>query len=107
MRIAFIVLLFAFLSSFHVLKAAEGCVSDTTVCDDYSCCSKDDPTPAGMMLTLRGSLQLTPNRLSPSEQLRLGGAFSVRGYSEGDYLADYGGFVTNELSVPTYFFPAD
>lgn len=63
--------------------------------------------PAGMMLTLRGSLQLTPDRLAPSEQLRLGGAFSVRGYSEGDYLADYGGFVTNELSVPSYFFPED
>ncbi len=63
--------------------------------------------PAGMMLTSRGNWQLTPDRLAPSEQLRLGGAFSVRGYSEGDYLADYGAFITNELSVPSYFFPED
>lgn len=63
--------------------------------------------PAGMMLTSRANWQLTPDRLAPSEQLRLGGAFSVRGYSEGDYLADYGAFLTNELSIPSYFFPED
>jgi len=63
--------------------------------------------PVGMMLTLRGNAQLSPDRLAPSEQLRLGGAFSVRGYSEGDYLADYGAFLTNELSIPSYFFPED
>lgn len=61
--------------------------------------------PLGMTFTLRGSMQLTPDRLAPSEQFRLGGAFSVRGYSEGDYLADYGAFLTNEISIPSYFFP--
>jgi len=63
--------------------------------------------PKGMLFTVRGNMQLTPDRVAPSEQFRLGGAFSVRGYSEGDYLADYGGLLTNELSVPTYFFPED
>lgn len=62
--------------------------------------------PMGLTHAARTELQLTPDRLSPSEQFRLGGAFSVRGYSEGDYLADYGGFITNEIFVPTYFFPA-
>ena len=63
--------------------------------------------PYGLTHALRTEVQLTPDRLSPSEQFRLGGAFSVRGYSEGDYLADYGGFITNEIYVPTYIFPAE
>lgn len=63
--------------------------------------------PWGMMYTFRGQLQLTNDPLAPSEQLRLGGAFAVRGYPEGEYLADYGAFMTNELYIPTYFFPKD
>lgn len=63
--------------------------------------------PLGMMLALRSTWQLSNDRLPPSEQLRLGGAFSVRGYPEGDYLADYGGFLSTELYVPSYFFPKD
>ncbi len=63
--------------------------------------------PWGMTYAFRGQTQLTNDRLPPSEQLRLGGAFSVRGYSEGEYLADYGAFMTNELYVPSYFFPKD
>ena len=63
--------------------------------------------PKDMMYVFRGQLQLTNNPLPPSEQLALGGAFAVRGYSQGEYLADYGGFITNELYVPTYFFPKD
>ncbi len=63
--------------------------------------------PAGITHTFRADAQFTPDRLAPSEQFRLGGAFSVRGYSEGDYLADYGAFFTNEFYIPTYFFPKD
>ncbi len=63
--------------------------------------------PFGMTYAFRGQMQLTNDRLAPSEQIRLGGAFSVRGYAEGEYLADYGAFMTNEIYVPTYFFPKD
>ncbi len=63
--------------------------------------------PWGMTYAFRGQAQLTNDRLPPSEQLRLGGAFSVRGYSEGEYLSDYGAFMTNELYIPSYFFPKD
>ncbi len=59
----------------------------------------------GVMLALKGTTQFTSDRLPPSEQLRMGGAFSVRGYSEGEYLADYGGFGTAEVYVPAFFFP--
>jgi hemolysin activation/secretion protein len=63
--------------------------------------------PADMTLVARGSLQLSNDRLPPSEQLRLGGAFSVRGYPESDYLADSGAFLTTEVYMPTYFVPDD
>jgi hemolysin activation/secretion protein len=59
------------------------------------------------MYTFRGQLQLTNTPLAPSEQLPLGGAFAVRGYPEGEYLADYGAFMANDLLIPTYFFPKD
>ncbi len=63
--------------------------------------------PKDMTLALRGNLQLTPDSLAPSEQIRLGGAFSVRGYQEGEYLADYGAYLANEIYIPAYFFPAN
>lgn len=63
--------------------------------------------PLGMTLLSRASWQLTPDKLAASEQFRLGGAFSVRGYEEGSYLADYGGLLTHEILIPAYFFPED
>ena len=61
--------------------------------------------PFGLMYAFRGQAQLTNNAVAPSEQLQLGGAMAVRGYPEGEYLADYGAYMTNELYIPTYFFP--
>ena len=63
--------------------------------------------PGDLAMGLRGSAQLSPDSLPPSEQLHLGGAFSVRGYAESEYLSDYGGQFSAELFIPTYFFPAD
>ena len=62
---------------------------------------------SGLGLAFRSSLQLSNDYLPPSEQFRLGGAYSVRGYPEGEYVADYGGTGSAELYVPTYFFPKD
>ncbi len=63
--------------------------------------------PWGLMYVFREQMQLSNDRLPPSEQFRLGGAFSVRGYSEGEYLADYGALMTHEIYVPSYFFSRD
>ncbi len=63
--------------------------------------------PAAMMLGLKFASQLTEDKLAPSEQFRMGGAYSLRGYEEGEYLADYGARLSTEILVPTYFFPKD
>ncbi|MDX2085465.1 MAG: ShlB/FhaC/HecB family hemolysin secretion/activation protein [Candidatus Melainabacteria bacterium] len=39
--------------------------------------------PKGNLLVLRGYGQLTPSDLPPAELMQIGGAYSVRGYSEG------------------------
>ena len=61
----------------------------------------------GSYLTVRTQLQLASRTLASSEQFQLGGADSVRGYPEGDYLADAGGCVNFDWFFPSYFIPAD
>ena len=56
--------------------------------------------PWGTSLVFRGSSQLANDRLVPAEQMRLGGFDSVRGYPEGEFLADYGYQTTIELRAP-------
>lgn len=55
------------------------------------------PGPWGTSLLVRGSAQLTTDRLVPAEQFRLGGFDTVRGYPEGEFLADSGFQGTLEL----------
>lgn len=56
--------------------------------------------PWGTSLLMRATGQLASDRLVPAEQLRLGGFETVRGYPEGEYLADYGYHTTLELRAP-------
>ena len=46
--------------------------------------------PANNLLLFRAYGQFTPDALVPAEMMQLGGAFSVRGYSEGLLLGDRG-----------------
>lgn len=56
---------------------------------------------------IRFSGQAASEKLTPQEQMFLGGIDSVRGYPSGDYLAD-SGFASNfELLVPAFFLPGD
>jgi len=61
--------------------------------------------PGTAYLTARGTAQLTPDPLTPSEQLSLGGARSVRGYQEGEYLGDHGAFASFDVYFPASFLP--
>lgn len=54
----------------------------------------------GSNLVLRLSGQVSSDRLVFGEQFRLGGFETVRGYPEGEYLADYGYQSTVELRTP-------
>lgn len=54
----------------------------------------------GWTVLLRGEGQLASGALLPSEQLGMGGARTVRGYQERDYLADAGWWVAAEARSP-------
>jgi hemolysin activation/secretion protein len=54
---------------------------------------------------IRSQFQIASQSLAPSEQLQLGGADSVRGYPEGDYLADTGACVNFDWVFPMYIIP--
>jgi len=57
------------------------------------------------VLILRGSMQVSPDRLISSEQFRIGGMDTVRGYAEGEYLGDKGFIGSAEIRIPPYFLP--
>lgn len=69
--------------------------------------ARNQKMPFESRLVFKGSFQLPSHKLSSSEALYMGGASSVRGYPEGDYLADTGFLVSTELRMPSYFFPED
>jgi len=56
---------------------------------------------------IRSQFQIPTHTLPSSEQLQLGGFNSVRGYAEGDYLADLGFFIRNDWFLPMYLIPKD
>ncbi|MEB3287603.1 MAG: POTRA domain-containing protein [Vampirovibrionales bacterium] len=56
--------------------------------------------PYNSLLILRGSAQFTPDALPPIEQYQLGGAFSVRGFSEGLLIGDRGYNLSAEVRTP-------
>ncbi len=51
--------------------------------------------------------QFTDDPLVNSEQMGFGGADSIRGFPENDYLADYGWMSTIELRTPAFIFPRE
>ncbi|MBN2119619.1 MAG: ShlB/FhaC/HecB family hemolysin secretion/activation protein [Candidatus Omnitrophica bacterium] len=61
--------------------------------------------PWGSYLSLRSQFQVASNSLPSCEQFQLGGFNSVRGYPEGDYLADIGTSLNCEWVFPTYLIP--
>ena len=56
---------------------------------------------------IRSQFQVASHTLAPSEQLQLGGMDSVRGYPEGDYLADTGAVANFDWVFPMYIIPKE
>ena len=61
--------------------------------------------PFGSYLLVNSQFQAASHTLPSSEQLQLGGMTSVRGYPEGDYLADVGATLNMDWVFQSYFFP--
>lgn len=61
--------------------------------------------PFGIQDVTRVMGQYSPNLLNSAEQLQVGGAFTVRGYKEGQFIGDGGYVFSNEVRVPFYIFP--
>src|SRR5262249_20300406 len=53
--------------------------------------------PFGAMWLTRATAQFTPDSLPTAEAYQIGGAFSVRGYTEGLLLGDRGYNISNEI----------
>jgi hemolysin activation/secretion protein len=60
------------------------------------------PTPRGVELLARASLQLTPDPLLAIERMPLGGPDSVRGYRSHELLRDNAALASLELRVPIW-----
>jgi hemolysin activation/secretion protein len=63
--------------------------------------------PLASYVSVRSQFQAASHTLPSSEQLQLGGANSVRGYPEGEYLADIGTVLNVEWVFPSYIFPKE
>lgn len=61
------------------------------------------PLSSYLIASIRG--QYVEGPLVNSEQLSLGGANTIRGFPENEYLADYGWISTVELRTPAFIFP--
>jgi len=68
--------------------------------------SRNQSMPWGSYLVIRSQFQAASHTLPTSEQLQLGGESSVRGYPEGDYLADIGADLDTDWYFPSYFIPS-
>ncbi|MFH1692218.1 MAG: POTRA domain-containing protein [Candidatus Omnitrophota bacterium] len=67
--------------------------------------SRIQKMPWGTYLFLKSDFQIASHTLPSSEQIQFGGANSVRGYPEGDYLADIGGSLNMEWVFPMFLIP--
>ncbi len=63
--------------------------------------------PFSCLLVTSAKGQIADNPLVNSEQFSLGGADSIRGFPENEYLADYGWASTFELRTPAFVFPKE
>ena len=63
--------------------------------------------PFGTEGLFRFEGQLTPDKLTPSEEYFFGGALTVRGYPESDYGADQGILTSLEHHTPLFFLPEE
>lgn len=62
--------------------------------------------PFGTFGVFRALGQYTPDRLPPIEQFQVGGAYTVRGYTEGELIGDQGFVLSGEWHIPFFIVPS-
>jgi hemolysin activation/secretion protein len=67
--------------------------------------SRTQRMPWGSYLLIKSQFQAASHTLPSSEQVQIGGGSSIRGYPEGDYIADMGGFADFDWVFPCYIIP--
>ncbi|MDE2027340.1 MAG: ShlB/FhaC/HecB family hemolysin secretion/activation protein [Candidatus Omnitrophica bacterium] len=67
--------------------------------------SRTQAMPWGSYIQIKSQFQAAVHTLPTSELLQLGGVGSVRGYPQGDYLADIGGYMDTDWYFPNYLIP--
>ena len=88
----------------NTLSSRPGADGDFTKYDQYL--SRTQRMPWDSYLQIRSQFQAPSRTLPTSEQLQLGGENSVRGYPQGDYLADIGGDMEMDWFFPMYLIPS-
>lgn len=63
--------------------------------------------PWDSYMQIKSQFQAASRSLPSSEQFQLGGESSIRGYPEGDYMADIGGNLKTDWVFPMYLFPQE
>lgn len=63
--------------------------------------------PQESYISIRSQFQTTSATLPSSEQFQIGGMSTVRGYPEGEYIADIGASLNVDWFFPCYLFPKD
>ncbi|MFH1848539.1 MAG: ShlB/FhaC/HecB family hemolysin secretion/activation protein, partial [Candidatus Omnitrophota bacterium] len=61
--------------------------------------------PFESYMTIRSQFQLASRTLPSLEQMQFGGMYSVRGYPEGEYMADAGASLNMDWFFPAYIIP--
>jgi hemolysin activation/secretion protein len=61
--------------------------------------------PFGVQDVFKVIGQYSDDQLNSAEQIQVGGAFTVRGYKEGQMIGDSGLVISNEVRVPFFFLP--
>lgn len=63
--------------------------------------------PWGTYLQLKAVYQAVSEKVPSSEGIYMGGASTIRGYPEGDYIGDQGVYTNAEYLVPAFFIPKE
>ncbi len=69
--------------------------------------SRTQKMPFDSYAQVKAQGQIASNTLPSSEQMQLGGAKSIRGYSDGDFMADVGASLNCDWIFPMYVIPED